>query len=94
MISGRVSRLRPDRPGQRVTAKRAEADLLHARDLARRQRQAVVVDHDQRAVALDDRALLGEIKRHDRHVLGRDIVPDVELGPIRQGKHPHRFALA
>ena len=33
------------------------------------QRQAVVVDHDQHAVALDDRPLGGEVERHDRDVL-------------------------
>ena len=33
---------------------------------------------------------LGEIERHDRNVLGRDVVPDVELGPVRQRKDADR----
>ena len=48
----------------------------------------------QSAVALDDGPLLGKIERHDGNVLGRDVVPDVEFGPVGQRKHPHRSRLA
>ena len=41
-----------------------------------------------------DRALLGEIERHDRDVLGHDVLPDVELGPVREREDADRFALA
>ena len=43
-----------DRAGERIAAQRAEAHLLHHRHLAGLQAHAVVVDHDQRAVALDE----------------------------------------
>ena len=56
------------------------------------QLQPVVVDHDQHAVALDDRPLLGEIERHDRDVFLQDVLPDVELGPVRQREDADRFA--
>jgi hypothetical protein len=39
------------------------------RRFAGAQRHALVVDHDQRAVALHHRALGGEVERHDRDVL-------------------------
>ena len=35
---------------------------------------------------------LGEIERDDRDILGQDVVPDVELGPVREREHAHRFA--
>ena len=39
---------------------------------------------DQRVAADDHLALLGEVERHDRDVLDVDVVPDVELGPVRE----------
>jgi hypothetical protein len=47
----------------------------------------MVVHQDEASVALDHRALGGEIERHDRDALEVDVLPDVELGPVRQGKH-------
>ena len=81
-----------DRAGERIAAERAEANLFHARCFAGTQRQAVVIHHDQRSVALDHRPLLGEIKRHDRDRFRRGIIPHVALRPIRQRKDAHRFA--
>ena len=92
MIASSVSAFEANRAGQRIAAERAKAHAHHPRRLAGRQRQAIVIDHDQHAVALDHRALLGEIERHDRDIFGPDVFPDVELGPIGQRKHPHRFA--
>ena len=43
-----------DRAGERIAAERAEADGALVRRLAGEQRQPLVVDHDQRAVALHD----------------------------------------
>src|SRR4051794_29240258 len=40
-------------PGERVTSERAKADALDPRHLSRREGEALVVDHDERAVALD-----------------------------------------
>src|SRR5664279_3245324 len=90
----RVQRLgaRLDRAGQRIATQRAETNLHHPRLLAGRERQAIIIDHDQRAVALHDRTLLGEIQGHNRNVLGPDVFPHVEFGPIGQWKHPHGFA--
>ena len=82
-----------DRAGQRVAAERAEAHRFASRLLAGAQRHALVVDHDQRAVALDDRPLGGEVERHDRDVLEVDVLPDVELGPVRQREHADALAL-
>ena len=86
--------IRADGAGERIAAKRAEADALQPRRLAGPQRQALVIDHDQRAVAINDRALFGEIKRHDRNQFRRRIIPDIALGPIRQREHAHRIRRA
>ena len=83
-----------DRAGQRIAAERAEADHAVLDRLARLQLHALVVAHDQHAVALDHRPLLGEVERHDRDVLLQDVLPDVELGPVRQREDADRFALA
>jgi hypothetical protein len=82
-----------DRAGQRVAAQGAEAHLLHHRHLAGLQRHALVVDHDQRAVALDHRPLGGEVQRHDGDVLAVDVLPDVQLGPVADREHADRLAL-
>ena len=79
---------------QRIAAKRAEAHQPHFRRFAGSELHALVIDHDQRAVALHDRTLLGEIKRHDGDVLRHDVLPYVELGPIGKRKDPNGFALA
>ena len=60
--------------------------------LAGAQLHALVVDHDQRAVALHHRPRLGEIERHDGDVFHQDVLPDVELGPVRQRKDADGFA--
>jgi hypothetical protein len=39
------------------------------------------------------RPFCGEIERDDLDLLAQDILPDVELGPVGQGKHPDAFAL-
>src|SRR5690606_2000586 len=54
---------------------------------------ALVVDHDQRAVLLDDLALGGEVQRHDRDLFQIDVLPDVQLGPVRQGEDADGLAL-
>ena len=50
--------------------------------LARRKRHALVVEHDELPVALDRRALGGEIERHHVEPLAQDIAPHIALGPI------------
>ena len=93
MISGSVVGVALDGAGERVAAERAEADALHLRLLAGLQRHAVVVDHDQRAVALDDGPVGGEVERDDRDVLEVDVLPDVELGPVREREDADALAL-
>ena len=58
------------------------------------ERHALVVDHDQRAVALDHRPLRGEVERHDRDLLEVDVLPDVELGPVREREDADALARA
>ena len=83
-----------DGAGQRIATEGTEPHARHARLLARFERQAVVIDHDERARALDHRTRLGEIKRNDGYVLGPNVFPHVEFGPIGQREDPHRLALA
>src|SRR5688500_12762835 len=75
------------RGSERPAAERAEAHALHLRHLARLQRQAVVVDDEELAVAHDRRALGGKVERHHVELLAGDIAPDVALGPIRQREY-------
>src|SRR5215211_1342226 len=82
-----------DRAGERVAAERAKADLPHPRTFAGLERHALVVDHDQRAVARDHRTRLGEVERHDGNRFLIDVLPDVELGPVGQRKHADALAL-
>ncbi len=84
----------PDRARQREAAQRAEADDFLALDFAGQQFEARIGSHDQHAVALDDQALFGEIERHDRYILGLDVAPDIDFGPVRQRKDPDALALA
>jgi hypothetical protein len=81
----------PWRSSQRIAAQRTEANETHLRLFAGLQLHALVVDHDERAFALDDGPLLREIKRHDGDVFGEDVLPDIKLGPVRQGKHADGF---
>ncbi len=83
--------LRFHRARQRVAAQGAKAHLLPHRHFAGVQPHAFVVDHDQRARALDHRALGGKIQRHDGDVLQMDVLPDVELGPVADGEDADRF---
>src|SRR3954470_4861319 len=73
-----------DRPRERVAAQRAEPHPLHHRLLAGPQPHPLVVHHDERAVALDDRADVGEVERHDGDTLQVDVLPDVQFGPVAQ----------
>src|SRR5205085_1004892 len=47
----------------------------------------------ERAIALHDRPHRGEIQRHDGDLLLVDVLPDVELGPVRKRKRAKAFAL-
>ena len=43
-------------------------------------------DRQEHAVALDHAAPVGEVDGRKRDVLAPDVLPDVELGPVRQGE--------
>src|SRR5690606_37428131 len=75
-----------------VAAKGAEAHLAHLDLLARSQLEALVIDHDEHAVALDYRTLLRKVERHDRDVFLQDVLPDIELGPVGQREDADRFS--
>ncbi len=92
MISATVVGGALDRAGQRIAAERAEAHAARLGLLAGLERHAVVVDHQQRPVAAHHGPLGGEVERHDRDMLALDVVPDVELGPVRERKDAHRLA--
>ena len=90
MMSSTVVGVGLDRAGQRIAAERAEAHLSASRLLARlsgKRSSSTMISVPSRSTT---GRWLGEIERHDRDVLGVDVVPDVELGPVRQREHPHR----
>ena len=62
-------------------------------NFARLERQPIVVHHDQGAAAMHHRPHACEIERHHRDLFQHDVFPDIELGPVRQRKHPHGLAL-
>src|SRR6478736_3786538 len=80
---GQPHRLRAHRAGAAHVAHGAVAHRLDERLLAvdqlhvRRHR----VEHP---VAMEDVALVGEVDRGDLELLGDDVLPDVELGPVAQ----------
>ena len=86
-------RLALDRAGERVAPQRAESHRAQTRALVGAERQAIVVHHDEAAVALDHRTLGREVQRHDRDVLQVDVLPDVDLGPVGEREHPDGLAL-
>ena len=77
---------------QRPAAERAEANQARDGRLARAQRHAVVVEHQQAAVALDGRPLGGEVERHHVEPLAGDVAPHVLLGPVGEREDARRLA--
>src|SRR5579859_2373947 len=82
-----------DRARQRIAAERAEADRAHSRRLPGLQGKALIVHHENEAVALDRRPRRREVQRHDGNLLAMDVLPDIELRPVRDGKHADTLAL-
>src|SRR3984893_5899837 len=91
---GNRARRTLDGAGQRIAAQRAYPYQSELRALAGLQRQPLIVDHDQRAVAHHHRTRRRKIERYHRNALAMDVEPDVELGPVRQRKHADAFAAA
>ncbi len=79
---------------QRIAAKRAEPHQPH---LAAFSPARSFMRSSSTMMSAPSRSTTGrscrEIKRHDRDVLHHDVLPDVELGPVRQRKHADGFAL-
>src|SRR4029079_10726558 len=82
-----------DRPRQRITAERPEAHLAVDDLLAWLEPHALVVGHQDQSVAGHRRPSRREIERHNADALAQDVLPHVELGPVRQRKDAHRLAL-
>src|SRR3954453_1399503 len=83
-------RVREHGGGEVGVADRAVAHRLPA-DLLAVPRRDELVDLVEHPLALDDVALLREVQRRDRDLLAGDVLPDVELGPVRQREHPDRL---
>src|SRR5579884_561386 len=91
LLDRRRPRLDASRAGH--VADRAEADggderilALHALDVRRGR-----IEHP---VAAEDLPLVREIDRRQLELLPRDVLPDVELGPVRDREDAHVLALA
>ena len=56
-------------------------------------RLQVLVHRQQHPVALEHLALVGVVDRRQLDLLGADVGPDVELGPVGQREHPDVLAL-
>src|SRR5690606_18067585 len=82
-------RFRLDRAGQRIAAESAEANAALLRHFIGLQRQAIVVDHDERAIAFDYGAKGSAVQGDNRYFFGSYVVPDVAFGPVRQREDPH-----
>src|SRR5918999_5185402 len=86
-------RARDDAAGARHVADGAEAHPLGERLLAVHPFHVLAggVEH---AVAPKDLALVREVDRRQLELLTRDVLPDVELSPVRDGEHADVLAAA
>ncbi len=87
-----VGRVGFDCRGQRPAAQRAEAHAAERDGFAREQRHALVVAHQQAAVACQRRPLGREVEGDDVEVLAGDVAPHVLLGPIGEREDACRLA--
>jgi len=89
---GKVRGARADRPCQGIAAERAKADAFHARTSPgnKGSRSSSTMMREPPRSTTDapwqNRAARREYPRPKYS-------PDIELGPVGQGKHPHRLAL-
>ena len=65
----------------------------HLRRLSGFQAEALVIHHEDQAVAPHGRARRREVQRHDLDAFEMDVLPDIELGPVRDRKDADAFAL-
>ena len=94
MIAGSVSASLSIGAGQRIAAERAEAH--HASSSASRRARSGMRSSST-MISVPSRSTTGrvggEVERHDRDVLEVDVLPDVELGPVRQREDADALAL-
>ena len=76
-------RLGFNRACQRIAAQGAEADFSQLRPFAWMERQTVIVNHNEYPVTLYNRPFLGKVQWNDQYVFTVDILPDIQLGPVR-----------
>src|SRR4051812_21889375 len=81
-----------DRAGAWRAAQRPHAALHHLRLLTGHRHDERLLLHDQRVATDDDLALFRVVHRHDRDVLDVDVLPDVDLGPVREREYANAFA--
>src|SRR3954469_17757769 len=79
--------------GARHVADRAEADVRAERLLVREALDELR-DRVEHPVAAEHVALVREVDLRELEILARDVLPDVELGPVRDREHPDVLALA
>src|SRR5882757_5195576 len=89
---GYRARRRLDAAGARDVADGAEPHGL-LDDFLVLARLQVLVHREEHAVALKDLALVGVVDRRQLDLLGADVGPDVELGPVGQRERPDVLAL-
>ncbi len=91
LLDRRGGRLDAARDGQ--VAHRAEANG-GLEDLLARHQVDVLGGRVEHPVAAEDPALVREVDRRQLDVLAGDVLPDVELGPVRDREDAHVLALA
>src|SRR5687768_16229114 len=82
----------PDGAGARRAAERSHAALDDLRLLAGHRDDKRLFLDDQRVAPDDDLAFLREIERHDGDLFHVDVLPHVELGPVREREDADAFA--
>src|SRR6476659_1917719 len=86
-------RVADDAAGTRHVTDRAEADVRRERLLVREALDEVG-DRIQHPVALEDLALVREVDHRQLEILAGDVLPHVELGPVRDREDTDVLALA
>src|SRR5436309_2742771 len=85
-------RIRPDRTRARRATQRTHTALYPFQLLARLRLHELLFRHHQRTAANQHLALFREIQRYDWDFLNVDVLPHVELRPIRQREHADTLA--
>jgi len=84
--------IRKNSSGARAATEGAHAAHDKLGFFARQARDEGLFERQQRIAALQHEAGFGKVKRDDGDVFGVDVLPDIELGPIRERKDAQAFA--